>query len=188
MKKINSIFMLIMGILFFIVSYSLDQSANLFFKNAKLAFLDVILSIITNFGFVVAIILITPSYILYKKNKNSVYLIWLTFIASFTLNFIIKLIVQRPRPIGTFVYPFININNYSFPSAHSIVAFSVLPAIVKYLPKQKHFFIIFAFLVAISRVYFNLHFLSDVVFGALAGYFIGNLLLDLYEKGELWKK
>src|SRR3989338_2030286 len=149
MKKINDIFILIIGILLLIVSYSLDQSVKLFFKNAKFAFLDVILSIITNFGFVVVVILIIPSYILYKKNKKSVYLLWLTFIASFALNFIIKLIVQRQRPMDTSTYPFINMINYSFPSTHTIVAFSVLPLIVKYLPKQKHFFIIFAFLVAL---------------------------------------
>lgn len=187
MKKINNTAILVIGILLFIVSYSLDQSVSLFFKNTKFAFLDVILSIITNFGFVVAVILIIPSCILYKKNKNSAYLLWLAFIASSALDFIIKLVVQRPRPIDTIAYPFIRVINYSFPSMHAIVAFSALPAIAKYLPKQRHFFVIFAFLVAISRVYFNLHFLSDVVFGALAGWFIGSSLLWLYEKGKLWK-
>lgn len=188
MKKINDIAILIMGILLFVVSYSLDQSASLFFKNANFAFLDVILSIITNFGFVAVIMLIIPSYTLYKKNKNSAYLLWLAFIASFALSFIIKLVVQRPRPIDTFAYPLTNIIDYSFPSTHAIVAFSALPLIVEYLPKQRYFFVIFAFLVALSRVYFNLHFLSDVVFGALAGWFIGSSLLWLYEKGKLWKK
>lgn len=188
MGRINNAAILTAGILLFIVSCSLDKSVSLLFKNAKFAFLDVILSIITNFGVVAAVILIIPSYILYKKSKSSVCLLWLAFIASSALDFAIKLIVQRPRPAGTIAYHFIGAINYSFPSMHAIAAFSALPAIIKYLPKQRHFFAVFAFLVALSRVYFNLHFLSDVVFGALAGWLIGSSFLWLYEGGKLWKK
>ena len=174
-------------ILLLLLSYKFDEQADLFFKSIRFAFLDAILGIITNFGIVTLVILIIPLIILYKKHKKLVYLILLTFIVSISLSFIIKLIVLRQRPIEAFAYPFVNIINYSFPSMHAMVVFSMLPLLTKYLPKQNFFWTAFAFLVAFSRVYFGFHFLSDIVFGALFGHFIGVWLLELYDKGKLWK-
>ncbi len=188
MKKNKDITILIIGILLFLISYILDRQINLFFKNFRFTFFDVIFSIITNFGVVVLVTLIIPSVILYNKNKKSVYLLWSAFIASFISAFIIKLIVLRQRPIDAFTYPFTNIVNYSFPSLHAMVAFALLPLLLEFLPKQKNIWISFAFLVGFTRVYFGFHFLSDVVFGALFGYLAGNYLLDMYEKGKLWFK
>ena len=57
---------------------------------------------------------------------------------------------------------------------HAMVAFAAIPILDKEFSKLKWFWIIFAFLVAFSRIYFEAHFLSDVVFGAFFGYFIGD--------------
>lgn len=187
MKKINDTLVLITGVLSFLISYHFDAQISLFFKNIKLPIFDAVLGIITNFGVVILVMLLIPSIILYKKNKKIIYLLWLAFIVSITAAFIIKLIVLRQRPIGAFTYPFVDIINYSFPSMHAMAAFSLLPLLTKYLPKQKSFWISFAFLAAFSRIYFRFHFLSDAIFGALAGYFIGAYLLELYEKKKLWR-
>ena len=48
--------------------------------------------------------------------------------------------------------------------------------------KIKWFFIIFAIVVGISRMYFNVHFFSDVVGGALLGYIIGDIFYNLEKK------
>lgn len=185
MKKTNDFLLIIFAVLLFLVSYRFDQQINLLFKVIRLEFLDFVLGIITNFGVVVFVMLVIPSIIFYKKNKKSMYLLWFAFIASIILAFITKLIVLRQRPAEAFTYPFIDIINYSFPSMHSMVAFGLLPILIKNLPKQKFFWIAFAFLVAFSRIYFEFHFLSDVVFGALFGYFIGDYLLDLYARKKL---
>lgn len=187
MKNINRIWLLMIGALLFLISYIFDNAADLFFKNLRFPPLDFMLSIVTNFGVVITAMLIVPSFIFYKKNKKFIYLLWGVFVAAFILAFIIKLIVLRQRPIEAFTFPFTSIINYSFPSMHAMAAFSLLPVISKYLPKQKLFFIIFSFSVAFSRIYFGFHFLSDVVFGAFAGYLVGNFLLELHEKGKLWK-
>lgn len=188
MKEVNKNLILIVGILLFFVSYIYDVQINLFFKNINFPALDAVLSIVTNFGIVIFISLIIPSIIFYKKNRELVYLLWITFTISFVFAFAIKLIVLRQRPTEAFIYPFIKIINYSFPSMHSMVIFSLMPLLLKYMPKQISFWTTFAFLVALSRIYFRFHFLSDVVFGALFGYLIGNFLLKLEEKGKLWKK
>lgn len=187
MKKISKKFILVIGILLFLISYKFDAQINSFFKNIESPIFDAVLSIVTNFGVVIFIALIIPSITLYKKNKKIVYLLWLTFIVSVVLAFIIKLLILRQRPTEAFTYPLTNIINYSFPSMHSMVVFSLLPLLIKYMPKQKSFWILFAFLVALSRIYFGLHFLSDIVFGALFGYFIGNLLLELHQREKLWE-
>ena len=189
MKKFNKSLILIIGIMLTIVSYIFDEQVNLFFKNISFTFLNPVLSVISNFGILIAVMLVIPSLIFYKlKRKNLAYLLLLTFIVSFILAFVIKLIVLRSRPMGAFTFPFINITDYSFPSMHAMVAFSLLPVLIKYLPKQRIFLIIFAFLVGFSRIYFGIHFLSDVVFGAFAGYLIGDCIMKLHEKRKLWSK
>lgn len=187
MRKISDTLTLIIGSLLFLLSYKFDSQINLLFKNLKFPVFDAVLGVVTNFGFVVLVVVLIPCLAIYKKNRKLVYLLWLTFIASFAVSFAIKLIVLRQRPVEAFTYPFTHLINYSFPSMHSMVVFSLLPALIRYLPKQKPFWAGFAFLAAFSRIYFGFHFLSDVVFGAFAGYFIGNFLLELHEKGKLWK-
>ena len=71
-KKINNTFLLIIGILLFILSYKFDVQINLLFKNAKFPIIDAVLSVITNFGVVVLVMLIIPSIALYRKNKKIV--------------------------------------------------------------------------------------------------------------------
>lgn len=185
MKKANNAALLIIGIFLFIASFSFDEQVRLFFKDANISFLNAALSVITNFGVVIAVMLLASSILIYRKNKKSrkaVYLLWLAFIAAFAAAFVLKLIVLRQRPVEAFTFPFTGIINYSFPSMHAMAAFSLLPIIAEYIQKQKWFFIAFAFLAAFSRIYLGFHFLSDVVFGAFAGYFIGSLLLGFFKR------
>lgn len=188
MKKSNKGLLLIMGIVIFLVAYKFDNQVNLFFSDKGSIFLDSTMYIITNFWIVLFVMLAVPSFMSYKKDKKLIYLFLLTFFASFVIAFVLKLIVARPRPLITLTFPFTSLPDYSFPSIHSIVAFSLLPLLLKHLPKQKIFWVVFAFLVGFSRIYFGVHFLSDVAFGAIAGYLIGHFLLELHEKGKLWAK
>lgn len=183
-KKSNKVLLLIAWALLLLISYKFDKSISLFFKNAKSPLLDFVFSIITNFGVAAAVMLAIPLTMLFRKNRRAANFLFLAFISSIILAFIIKLVVLRQRPMEAFTYPFTNIINYSFPSMHSMAAFATLPFLMKYLPKQKIFWAAFAFLVAFSRIYLGFHFLSDVVFGAFAGYFVGIYALELCEKNH----
>ncbi|MBI2658101.1 phosphatase PAP2 family protein [Candidatus Woesearchaeota archaeon] len=187
MKKASNVLVLVIGIIILLASYIFDRRVYLLFKDARLSFLDAFLSTITNFGVVFVVMLAIPSIILYKKNKSAVYLLWLAFLASAALAFITKSILLRQRPAETLAYPFTSIINYSFPSMHAMAVFALLPAIVEYLPRQRAFLLSFGLLAVFSRVYFGFHFLSDVVFGAMFGYFIGYFLLEMHKKKKLWK-
>lgn len=184
--KAKDIFLLVFGILLFIFSYWLDASVNLFFRNIRLPLLEPVFSIITNFGVVSVVMLAIPSLVLYKNKRKSVYLLCWAFIISVLLAFILKFIILRQRPAEALNYHFFNVINYSFPSTHAMAVFSLLPILINYLPKQKNFWIAAAFIVSFTRIYFGFHFLSDVVFGALFGYYIGKYLLGLHKDGKLW--
>ena len=188
MGKNENILVLLIGILLFLVSVFLDKTVNMIFSYIKIPFFDFVLSIITNFSIVISVMLIIPAIILYGKNKKISYLLFASFFASVIFAFALKLIFLRQRPLQTLAYPLTSIINYSFPSMHAMAAFALLPILMMYLPKKKSFWIAFAALVAFSRLYFRFHFLSDVVFGIFAGYFIGIGLINLYERGKLWKK
>lgn len=187
MKKINDALVIIVGVLLFLLSYKIDYQARSLLQELRFPLIDLIFNFITNFWFIVLVMFLVPMFIVYSKNNKIAYYFMFTFIASIILAFVIKLIVLRPRPVEAFAYPFTSIINYSFPSMHAMIVFSLLPLLVKHLQKQKYFWVIFAVLVALSRVYLGFHFLSDVVFGAFFGYFLGAFLLELHEKKKLWK-
>ncbi len=188
MEKINKGLLLIIGAALFLISYSLDDEVNMFFTNMTFIFFDPVMHIVSPFWIVLFVMIAIPSFMSYKKDKRLIYLLLAAFFLSFAIAFALKLTVARPRPLATLPFPFTSIPDYSFPSIHSIVAFSLLPALIRNLPKQKIFWVAFAVLVGFSRIYLRVHFLSDVVFGAIAGYIIGRFLLELHEKGKLWAK
>ncbi|MBI1936264.1 phosphatase PAP2 family protein [Candidatus Woesearchaeota archaeon] len=184
MKKLNCLLILVAGILIFALA-GIDSLAASMFKNAQDPALDFILNIATNFAFLFFVMFIIPTLILYMKKSKAFYLPLVAFLASFVLAFIIKLLVLRQRPVGDITYPLIHMIDYSFPSMHSMVAFALLPVLNRHIPKAWLFWTGFAFLIAFTRIYFSFHFLSDIFFGALFGYFIGDHLLEMHEKGRL---
>ena len=101
---------------------------------------------------------------------------------------------MRPRPtgiefmkIGLFDFS-LSLPDYSFPSTHTTSAFSVLPVLDKQFRKLQFFWIFFSIMIAISRIYLNEHYLSDIVAGAILGYVIGYYLLKLEQKHGFAKK
>ena len=101
---------------------------------------------------------------------------------------------MRPRPLGT-IFHSIGFQNhafefpdYSFPSAHSSTAFSVLPILDKDFKKTHIFWVFFSVMIAISRIYLNEHYLSDIVAGSILGYVIGYYLLKLEKKHGFGKR
>lgn len=184
MKAKNNILAYLAIISALVLSFLIDEKVSHLFQNARTPLLDFIFGIITNFGIILAIMLIIPLLML-KDNKKT-YTLLLTFFSSILISIALKWMFLRQRPTHI-AYPILKILSYSFPSLHAVVVFSLLPMLLYFLPKQKNFWILFAFLVIFTRVYFGFHYLSDVVFGAILGYSLGYLLLDMHLRGKLWK-
>lgn len=117
------------------------------------------------------------------KNKKIGLSIMLNLGLSALTNFIIKNIVQRPRPIG---YSLVEESGYSLPSGHSMVSMAfygyLIYLVYKYIKnkKVKLFLIVLLSIlilsIGISRIYLGVHYTTDVI----AGYLLGISYLIVY--------
>lgn len=129
---------------------------------------------VTNFGGAICLIAISIGSIIVIKNKKIGVSIIFNLLIIAVLNFFLKGILQRPRPME---YRFIEENGYSFPSGHSAVSMAfygfIIYLIYKYV-KNKYIkwslitiLGILIILVGVSRIYLGVHYTSDVVAGFL---------------------
>lgn len=134
---------------------------------------------------------------LWKEKKRSWVLpVWISVVFSMVISFILKISTQRLRPFQQgLVYLLPKLNsadfstwNFSFPSFQSVLVFCAVPIIWKNFPKLRYFWIALASIVAFSRVYFGLHFLSDVLSGALLGLVIGQLIVLIEQENKFWQR
>jgi undecaprenyl-diphosphatase len=126
--------------------------------------------------FVGAIILICAVLFFLKKDKiRWIIRIVSSFIVTSAIAFLLKEIISRPRPFMAlgFGEPLLDVLGSSFPSAHAAVSFAMLPFFEREYPKLKYLWLAFALLICFIRLYFPVHYLSDILFGAVLGYVIG---------------
>jgi len=186
--------------LFFILSFTFDKGISKFIEDIRNPVMDYLLLGIS-FGSSLTIILLflTTLFFYSERKRRWILPLWLTILLTMIIGFLLKIIIKRNRPFEEGVVSVANVLfyeiiynfntwNFSFPSLQSMLAFSVLPFISKEFKKFKHVWVLFAFLVAFSRVYFGIHYMSDIIFGAILGYFIGYLVLIIEEKYEFGMK
>jgi undecaprenyl-diphosphatase len=89
------------------------------------------------------------------------------------LNFAVKLLVKRPRPVLEGLPPLGGApSSLSFPSAHATSSFAVATAMTRVDPLGALAFLL-AFALAVGRPYLGMHYPSDVLAGALLGVALG---------------
>jgi undecaprenyl-diphosphatase len=187
--KNKNIKIFFLGVILFLISLLLDKHTANLMSSIKTPFFDSIFSWVTNFITIfVILIFVTTLFLFEEKKREWILPLWLSFIFSMIIGFLLKLAVSRPRPFVEIFYPLIHIPDYSFPSMHAMVAFAVVPILDKEFFNIKWFWISFAFLVSFSRIYLGFHFLSDVVFGAFLGYFIGMFIIYIEERYKPFKR
>lgn len=129
------------------------------------------------------------SYNLIKKKNLEAKLIILSTAGSWILNFILKQVFQRTRPLEYFL---VEQGGYSFPSGHSMVTMTFLLTISYILnknlddEKKKKWInlIIYSLIIlmGISRVYLGVHWPTDVIGGYLIGYIFYYLSINLIKQ------
>ncbi len=136
---------------------------------------------ITNFMtiFGVFFILILTSFLLRKKNaKKELFLFFISIVSCLLINDFIKHIIQRERPLDRIL----EVSGYSFPSAHASISMVVYGYLILLLQKydqgkRKKFWIaicvILILLTGVSRIYFHVHYITDVI----AGFSLGLVIL-----------
>jgi len=189
MKKRTLIALIISSILL-AVSFFVDDIIVLNFHRLHASFLTVFFSWTTSLASVIVILFIITSLFLYEEKKREwIPFLWLSFFVSTAVGYILKIIIARLRPYDVLqMVALATETTFSFPSLHAMVAFSALPILDHEFKQIKWFWIIFAILVCLSRLYLGLHYLSDIIAGAILGYLIGWLLMKLELKERFFKK
>jgi len=148
--------------------------------------LDYISHLLANFSSMLIIIVILISlFLLNKKKREWALPLGLGIISSYVITYVLKFIIARPRPLEIAMNFLFHLPDYSFPSAHAAAAFAALPILNKTYPKLKWLWILSASFVAFSRIYIEVHYLSDVVAGAFIGYLTSTFIINL--KYKKWK-
>src|SRR5690349_2759275 len=89
------------------------------------------------------------------------------------LNFLVKLIVRRPRPVLEGLPPLGGApSSLSFPSAHATSSFACATAMTRIAPEAALLFLLAA-AIAACRPYLGMHYPSDVLAGAVLGVGLG---------------
>ncbi|HKH40299.1 MAG TPA: phosphatase PAP2 family protein [Solirubrobacterales bacterium] len=89
------------------------------------------------------------------------------------LNFLVKVIVRRPRPVLEGLPPLGGApSSLSFPSAHATSSFACATAMTRIAPEAAVLFLLAA-AIAACRPYLGMHYPSDVLGGAVLGIGLG---------------
>ncbi len=193
MKKIISsvaFFLLIVTAYFFI-----DKPLALFFHNKQ--YFYSFFHIITKFGeahYSLGTLFLLFLFFWFKKKsyfQNRTLYLFSAIALSGIIVDILKVIFGRFRPALFFkeeLYGFSPMHfgslYNSFPSGHSATAFSLGVGLALLFPKYRYFFILFAVLVAFSRVILGFHYLSDIVVGSFIGALTAIYLYPKFIKEE----
>ncbi|MDD2376689.1 MAG: phosphatase PAP2 family protein [Clostridia bacterium] len=197
---IIAIFMLVIC---FIIMHSLYENDIYIFDDYIYKYVSLIISpnmtvflkLITEIGSSIVVLIICISSFVFMKNKIYSKLMTLNLILITGLNWIIKNIFNRERPIG---FALIDETGYSFPSGHSMVSMAFYGFII-YLVfrfvKSKHIKItlisilsLLILLIGISRIYLGVHYASDVVEGFCISVVYLILVINILSKNKILLK
>lgn len=127
-------------------------------------------------------ILLVPAFLLFRfilKNENwAMKMLFLVMAMSVSglMNMLIKWIAGRNRPINLFNHGVFGFDFFktvyelnSFPSGHALIPFSLAAALSILFPRFGFLAFIPATAIALSRVVLTVHYMSDVIAGAVIG-------------------
>ena len=170
------------------LSFLLDGRVVRIFASVQHPGITYLMTWLSNLSSLIIIVILTSLFLFEEKKKKWIKVLWISALAAQAITWLLKLLISRPRP-GIFDGRMLL--DYSFPSGHAAVAFTLVPVLSREFPELKWFWILFAALVALSRLYLGVHYLSDAIFGAVLGYAIGQGFVWMQEKGKLtlkWKE
>jgi dolichol kinase len=166
----------IVGALFY------DHDLIFWMESHRIEWLNPWMIFLTDYGLLFGLCLFFLA--LFEKHlTKQIILITLAFCLALEASYVLKMIFEAPRPYITWdIFPLKSSEGFSFPSMHATFIFSALPFFRGYFKRYVYWWAAFAFLVAFSRFYVGVHYLSDVIAGGLLGYGIGALLYYLEEE------
>jgi undecaprenyl-diphosphatase len=95
----------------------------------------------------------------------------------------LKRFSRRPRPYQMEPHCWATLtteDRFSFPSGHSMTAFSIMISVGHFYPELQLFLIVIAISIAASRIILGMHYLTDVVAGSAIGIALGLASLSIF--------
>lgn len=165
-----------------------------FLQTLHTPLLDKILAFITSLGNagIIWIVLAVVLLILPKTRKTGIIVAAALLMDLILCNLILKNLVARVRPYDVNTAIAILIKkplDFSFPSGHTAASFAAMTAL--FLAKMKKAWIaalVLAVLIAFSRLYFYVHYPTDVLGGAVVGILSGIIGYTIVEKIDKCRK
>ncbi|MBS4208444.1 phosphatase PAP2 family protein [Bacillus sp. FJAT-50079] len=170
-----------------IVKY--DVNILLFFEGIRTELFNHVFYLFTEIGSIKLLLplaVLISIFLLIKKRYIESIFVMLTFWGVRGVNHLLKEWFERERPSFNSL---IHAGDYSFPSGHVMnsiafwgIVYYIFVHIIKMGLKRRRLyfctFVTMIILIAISRVYLGVHYFTDVVAGACAGFVF--LLIDIY--------
>ena len=200
MKKSRWVLGLLIVIILTIIVFLNDVFIIKFIESIRTTYLDYVFLSVTFISNTFIIFFFLTTLFLWKEHKRRwIFPLWLTSFFTIAIAFFIKILIKRPRPFHSgivsvlqiafhFMKDNFNTWNFSFPSFQTMLVFSALPILDREFPKFKYIWFIFASLVGFSRLYFGLHYMSDIVAGAIIGYLIGLSFIFIEKRYNLGER
>ena len=114
--------------------------------------------------------------LLFRKTRKTGFCVLAAYGLSYLAGDLLKDWIARQRPCmvdDTVALLIARPGSFSCPSVHSMLAFASASAVFWFHRKTGIAVLIFAALVAFSRLYFFVHFPTDVLLGAVLGFVVG---------------
>ncbi len=169
---------------------SFDLPFSLYLQSISNPFLDKLFIFFTSLGNAgIFWILFILALLCFRKTRYIGVICLLVIVIDYLTVEVIKHLVERLRPFQDYTLELLikAPKGYSFPSAHASIAFSIATTFFL-LGKEKPLNLIrwiilgIAILIAFSRIYLFVHYLSDVLVGAVLGILIGFILVYITNK------
>lgn len=142
-------------------------------KKFNNSIMDSIMKVVTFLGDYAVIWVFIVVYLLHKDRTIEGLSIVCSLASTSLLNEkILKKIFKRTRPAIKKGYKKLVVKiptSYSFPSGHTATAFAVVPLALKFGTVIGIISVVAATIIGFSRVYLKVHYLSDVLMGAMLG-------------------
>ena len=149
----------------FFFFYNLAHSSKLF---------DQIVIFVADIFPYIVVILAFLFLIFYKKNFKETILIFFSSAFAWFLAYVLKFLFHTQRPFDLFpnVVSLFPETGYAFPSGHATFFMALAFALFFNHKKVGYAFVLFAFLIGVSRIVAGVHFPVDILGGFVLGFFI----------------
>lgn len=165
------------AILLLIISFIFDSQVIFLINSLKTpclnSFFSWLIFLEKDIIFYPLIIIVTLLLLFLTKRKIKILPYILSLIVVIIVTFVLKTIIARPRPNFS--------SNDSFPSGHTSFLFTSLPYFSGIRILQI-IWIIISCLLVLARIWFNFHYLSDIIAGIIVGYCIPAIINIFFKK------